>query len=96
MSRRAPGLRPIGPIAGEVIVAIARRRNSQHNTRDRLMTEQELKSLRIVIQFLWRDEQKHFEDMKAAGVDRGDHIFRHLELLDGYLLREQASDAIDL
>ena len=58
----------------------------------RHMTEQELKSLRTVINFLWCDEQKHFEDMKAAGDDPGDHIFRHLETLDHYLNREPTDD----
>ncbi len=37
------------------------------------MTEKELKSLRTVVNFLWRDEQRHFEDMEAAGDDTGDH-----------------------
>ena len=56
------------------------------------MTEQELKSLRTVVNFLWRDEQKHFEDMEAAGDDLDDHIFRHLETLDHYLNREPIDD----
>ncbi len=56
------------------------------------MTEQELKSLRTVINYLWRDEQRHFEDMEAAGDDPGDHIFRHLETLDHYLNREPIDD----
>ncbi len=55
------------------------------------MTEQELRSLRTVINYLWRDEQRHFEDMKAAGDDTGDHIFRHLETLDRYVTGEQAA-----
>ena len=56
------------------------------------MTDQELDSLRTVIRYLWRDEQKHFEDMNAAGDDPGDHIFRHLETMDRYLTREQVAD----
>ena len=52
------------------------------------MTEQELKSLRTVINYLWRDEQRHCEDMEAAGNDLDDHIFRHLETLGHYLNRE--------
>ena len=55
------------------------------------MTEQELKSLRTVINFLWRDEQRHFEEMKLTG-EPGDHIFRHLETLDHYLNREPTDD----
>ena len=54
----------------------------------RHMTEHELKSLRTVVNFLWRDEQKHFKEMEAAGDDPGDHIFRHLQTLDHYLNRE--------
>ena len=56
------------------------------------MTDQELDSLRTVIRYLWRDEQKHFEDMNVAGDDPGDHIFRHLETMDRYLTREQVAD----
>ena len=56
------------------------------------MTEQELKSLRKVINYLWRDEQRHFEDMEAAGDDPGGHIFQHLETLDHYLNREPTDD----
>ncbi len=59
-----------------------------HTKRTRHMAEQELKSLRTVINFLWRDEQRHFEDMEAAGEDPGDHVFPHLEALNGYLMRE--------
>ena len=57
------------------------------------MTEQELKSLRTVVRYLWRDEQRHFEDMEAAGDDTGDHIFPHVDSLNGYLLREHDADA---
>ncbi len=57
------------------------------------MTEKELTSLRTVVRYLWCDEQKHFEDMKAAGDDTGDHIFPHVEMLDGYLLREHGAGA---
>ena len=38
------------------------------------MTQQELESLKTVIRFLWRDEQKHFEDMLVAGDDASDQI----------------------
>ncbi len=58
------------------------------------MTPQELNSLRTVINFLWRDEQRHFEDMEAAGDDPGDHIFRHLETLGRYVTDEQAGDSV--
>ena len=57
------------------------------------MTEQELTSLRTVIQFLWRDEQKNFEECELNdGVAPDDHIFRHLETLGRYLKCEQVAD----
>ena len=56
------------------------------------MTEQELISLRAVINFFWRDEQRHYHDMKSAGEDADDHISRHLETLDHYLNREPIDD----
>ena len=49
------------------------------------MTEQELISLRAVINFFWRDEQRHYHDMKSAGEDADDHISRYLETLNNYL-----------
>ena len=52
------------------------------------MTEKELKSLRTVVNFLWRDEQRHYADMKAGGDDPGDHVFLHLLVLDGCLTRQ--------
>ncbi len=61
--------------------------------RTRHMTEQELESLRTVVRYLWRDEQKNFEECELNGDDPGGHIFRHLGSLDGYLLREHGADA---
>ena len=58
------------------------------------MTEQELKSLRTVINYVWRDEQRHIEETEVAGDDTDDHIFRHLETLDHYLTRKQTADAV--
>ncbi len=58
------------------------------------MTEQELRSLRTVINYLWRDEQKNFEECELNdGEAPDDHIFRHLETLDGYMARELTADA---
>ena len=59
------------------------------------MTESERMSLRAVIRFFWRDEQRHFEDMEVAGDDTGDHIFRHLVTLDRYT-REQSANLVNL
>ena len=57
------------------------------------MTEQELRSLRQVIRYLWRDEQKNFEECELSDDEApDDHIFPHLETLDRYVTREQAAD----
>ena len=59
------------------------------------MTEQEFESLKTVINYLWRDEQKHFEE---CGLNDGgapdDHIFRHLETLGRYVADEQSSSTV--
>ncbi len=57
------------------------------------MTEQELKSLRTVIRYLWCYEQRNFEECELNGDVPGDHIFPHVETLDGYLLREHGAGA---
>ncbi len=57
------------------------------------MTEQEFESLKTVVHFLWRDEQKHFEERELNdGGAPDDHIFRHLETLRRYLAHERAAD----
>ena len=57
------------------------------------MTEQELASLRTVINYLWRDEQKNFEKCEVNdGRPPNDHIFSHLETLGRYLTHAQAAD----
>ena len=59
------------------------------------MTEQELESLKTVIRYLWRDEQKHFEECELNdGGPPDDHIFRHLETLGRYVTDEQADDSV--
>ena len=57
------------------------------------MTEQELESLRTVIRYLWRPEQKNFtERERTDGAPPDDHIFSHLETLRRYLAQERAAD----
>ncbi len=57
------------------------------------MTEQELASLRTVIRYLWRDEQKNFEGREVNdGGPPDDRIFSHLETLRRYVTHEQAAD----
>ncbi len=60
------------------------------------MTEQQFDSLRTVVRFFWRDEQRHFEDMKANGDALAGHIFLHLNCLDHYLNHEPTGDVINL
>ena len=56
------------------------------------MTEQELASLRTVIRYLWRDEQKNFEECELNdGAPPDDHIFSRLETLRRYVTHEQAA-----
>ncbi len=57
------------------------------------MTEQEIESLKHVIRYLWRDEQKDFEACEFNdGNAPDDHVFRHVETLNRYVMREQAAD----
>ena len=50
------------------------------------MNEQELESLKTVIRYLWRAEQRSFDDYETyQGGAPGGHIFRHLETLRRYL-----------
>ncbi len=89
---------PIGQVLPAVLANLARRMaantNSPRNQRDKDMTEQELNSLQTVIRFLWRDEQKHFEECELNdGGAPDDHIFRHLETLRRYMADEQPDDS---
>ena len=56
------------------------------------MNQHEIDSLNTVINLFWRDEQKHFEDMKVAGDDTSDHVWRHLETLRRYVANERTAD----
>ena len=57
------------------------------------MTEQELESLRTVVGYLWRTEQRNFEECERSdGAPPEGHIFSHLETLRRYLEHEQAAD----
>ncbi len=67
--------------------------NLPQNHKDIDMTEQELESLNTVIQYLWCDEQKHFEDCEANDGEADDHIFTHLETLRRYVADEQPDDS---
>ena len=57
------------------------------------MTQQELDSLKTVIRFLWREEQKDFEECEVNdGGAPENHIFRHLETLRRFVANERAAD----
>ena len=57
------------------------------------MNQQELESLKSVIDYLWRDEQKDFEAHELNGGGAPDnHVFQHLETLRRYLAHERAAD----
>ncbi len=57
------------------------------------MNEQELESLNTVIRYLWREEQKDFEECEVNdGEAPDDHVFRHLETLRRYVANERAAD----
>ena len=67
--------------------------NSPQNHRNKDMNEQEIDSLNTVVNFLWRDEQKHFGECELNdGGAPADHIFRHLETLRRYVANERATD----
>jgi len=87
---------PIGQVLPAVFANIARtmaaNSNPPQNRRNKDMTEQEIDSLNTVINLFWRDEQKHFEDMKAAGDDTSGHVFGHLETLHRYVANARAAD----
>ncbi len=92
-------LRPIGQILPAVIADLARtmvaNTNSPQNHRNKDMNEQELESLNTVIRYLWRDEQRHFEECELNDGEAPDeHVFRHLETLRRYVTDEQADDSV--
>ena len=65
------------------------------------MTEQELESLRRIVDYCWRAEERHFANAKLVegqDIDEADcdHIFLHLKRLDHYLNHEPAGDVISL
>ena len=57
------------------------------------MTEQELDSLKTVVDYLWRHEQKDFEEHELNdGGAPDDHIFPHLETLRRCVANQRAAD----
>ncbi len=90
---------PIGQVLPAVFANLTRtmvaNTNSPQNHRNKDMNEQELESLNTVIRYLWRDEQRHFEECELNdGEAPDDHVFRHLETLHRYVTDEQADDSV--
>ena len=87
---------PIGQVLPAVLADLVRtmaaNTNSPRNHRNKDMNEQELQSLKTVIRYLWRDEQRNREECELNGDDAGDHIFRHVETLRRYVASERAAD----
>ena len=88
---------PIGQVLPAVFADLTRttaaNSNPPRNHRNKDMNQQELESLNTVIRFLWRDEQKHFEECELNdGGAPDDHVFRHLETLRRYVANERAAD----
>ena len=88
MIRQEGGWQQVGDVVLRIVDKLEHQITHLETKRTEKMTEQELKSLRHVIRYLWRDEQKHFEDCKLNGDNPDDPIFPHLETLDRYLMRE--------
>ena len=92
-------LRPIGQVLPAVLANLARtmaaNTNSPQNHRDKDMTEQELDSLKTVIRYLWRGEQRDFAEREVNdGGAPDEHVFRHLETLRRYVTDEQPDDSV--
>ncbi len=88
---------PIGQVLPAVFANLTRtmvaNTNSPQNHRNKDMNKQKLESLNTVIRYLWRDEQRHFEECELNdGEAPDDHVFRHLETLRRYMTRAKATD----
>ena len=60
------------------------------------MNERELDALSKTVAYLWYDEEKDLEVRRLNGDDvPEDHIFRPLEVLDGYLEANKAPSERD-
>ena len=90
---------PIGQVLPAVLANLARtmaaNTNSLQNQRNKDMNEQETESLKTVIRFFWRDEQKHFDECEINdGGAPDDHIFRHLETLRRYVTGDSVASTV--
>ena len=61
------------------------------------MTNKELNALIVVVNYLWHDERKDFEECKLNDGEPPDHhVFPHVDTLDSYLFRELGKRAADM
>ena len=61
------------------------------------MTNEELNALIVVVNYLWHDERKDFEECKLNDDGAPDHhVFPHVDTLDSYLFRELGKRAADM
>ena len=54
------------------------------------MNERELEALSKTVAYLWHDEKQNLEEYLNGNNVPEDHIFRQLEVLDGYLRANKA------
>lgn len=47
----------------------------------KILTEESLASIKTVVDYLWEDEEKDYEEYLASGGNVGNHIFKHLKKL---------------
>ncbi len=61
------------------------------------MTNEELNALIVVVNYLWHDERKDFEECKLSDGEPPDHhVFPHVNTLDNYLFCELGKRAADM
>lgn len=47
----------------------------------KILTEESLASIKTVVDYLWKDEEKDYEECLVSGGNVGNHIFKHLKKL---------------
>ncbi len=60
----------------------------------KILTEESLASIKTVVDYLWNDEEKDYEERLASGGNVDNHIFKHLRKLK--LMTEESSKIVEL
>lgn len=60
----------------------------------KILTEESLASIKTVVDYLWKDEEKDYEECLVSGKNVDNHIFKHLRKLK--LLTEDSLMIVDL